>query len=223
MVSDLKRGILGQARTRDRERPVSRQREIDREGLAAIYEEYYQPIYCYVYRQVSDVETARDLAAERQIAITVGATGNPTAQTGCVLGSSYCVDCGACVQPAFYERRPWPLTQDLDGLIQRIQAFACQVWPDEPGDVRALREVSKPPMGNLPCVFYANANLFWSGEDIQVARERAKGGELPMEYLNKHLAASLNRHAARLSKWGFSETIGLLKDVISFPLRTTAR
>ena len=64
MVSDLKRGILGQARTRDRERTVSRRREIDREGLAAIYEEYYQPIYCYVYRQVSDVETARDLAAE---------------------------------------------------------------------------------------------------------------------------------------------------------------
>jgi RNA polymerase sigma-70 factor (ECF subfamily) len=64
MVSDLKRGILGQTRARGRERPVTRQRDIDREGLAAIYEEYYQPIYCYVYRQVSDVETARDLSAE---------------------------------------------------------------------------------------------------------------------------------------------------------------
>jgi RNA polymerase sigma-70 factor (ECF subfamily) len=32
--------------------------------LAAIYDEYYPPIYRYVYRQVGDVEAARDLTAE---------------------------------------------------------------------------------------------------------------------------------------------------------------
>jgi RNA polymerase sigma-70 factor (ECF subfamily) len=39
-------------------------RALDRDGLAAIYDEYHQPIYCYVYRQVGEVETARDLTAE---------------------------------------------------------------------------------------------------------------------------------------------------------------
>ena len=37
---------------------------LDRGALAAIYDEYHQPIYRYIYRQVSDVETARDLTAE---------------------------------------------------------------------------------------------------------------------------------------------------------------
>lgn len=37
---------------------------LDRGALAAIYDEYYQPMYRYIYRQVSDVETARDLTAE---------------------------------------------------------------------------------------------------------------------------------------------------------------
>jgi RNA polymerase sigma-70 factor (ECF subfamily) len=37
---------------------------LDRNRLAAIYDEYYQPIYVYVYRRVGDVESARDLAAE---------------------------------------------------------------------------------------------------------------------------------------------------------------
>lgn len=162
---------------------------------------------------------ARDLAQERGLEIVVGtATGsaNATAMTGCVSGSSYCIECEACLQPAFYERRPWPLAGDLSALVQRVQAFTADVWPAEPADVRALREVRKPPMGNLPCVVYANANLFWSGENIQIARELAKSGALPVDYLNRHLAATLTRHAARLSKWGFSDTTGLLADVISF-------
>jgi len=37
---------------------------MDRAVLAAIYDEYHQPLYRYVYRQVGEVETARDLTAE---------------------------------------------------------------------------------------------------------------------------------------------------------------
>jgi RNA polymerase sigma-70 factor (ECF subfamily) len=43
---------------------LRRARALDRAALAAIYDEYHQAIYRYIYRQVSDVETARDLAAE---------------------------------------------------------------------------------------------------------------------------------------------------------------
>ncbi|GAB4538797.1 MAG: sigma-70 family RNA polymerase sigma factor [Anaerolineae bacterium] len=51
-MSDQKRG---------RSQPA---RALDRARLAAIYDEYYQPIYRHVYRQVGEVETARDLTAE---------------------------------------------------------------------------------------------------------------------------------------------------------------
>lgn len=36
----------------------------DRDAIAAIYDDYYESIYRYTYRQVSDVEIARDLTAE---------------------------------------------------------------------------------------------------------------------------------------------------------------
>jgi RNA polymerase sigma-70 factor (ECF subfamily) len=36
----------------------------DRNALAAVYDDYHLPIYRYIYRQVGDVETARDLAGE---------------------------------------------------------------------------------------------------------------------------------------------------------------
>ena len=36
----------------------------DGSNVAAIYDEYHLPIYRYIYRQVSDVEVARDLSAD---------------------------------------------------------------------------------------------------------------------------------------------------------------
>ena len=49
----------------DHERTRLRQASaFDRNALAAIYDEYHLPIYRYIYRQVADVETARDLAGE---------------------------------------------------------------------------------------------------------------------------------------------------------------
>lgn len=39
-------------------------RVFDRAALAAIYDEYHQPIYRYIYRHVGEVETSHDLTAE---------------------------------------------------------------------------------------------------------------------------------------------------------------
>ncbi len=43
---------------------LQRARQLDREALTAIYDEFHQPIYGYVYRQVDNVEIARDLTAD---------------------------------------------------------------------------------------------------------------------------------------------------------------
>ena len=43
---------------------LKRARAFDREALAALYDAYHGPIYAYIYRQVGDVETARDLTAD---------------------------------------------------------------------------------------------------------------------------------------------------------------
>ena len=43
---------------------LRRARALDRAALSAIYDDYHIPIYRYIYRQVGDVEAARDLTAE---------------------------------------------------------------------------------------------------------------------------------------------------------------
>jgi RNA polymerase sigma-70 factor (ECF subfamily) len=43
---------------------LRRARAFDRAALAAIYDDYHQAIYRYIYRQVGEVETARDLTAD---------------------------------------------------------------------------------------------------------------------------------------------------------------
>ncbi len=66
MLSDHRqtRGRPARALDRDRSPRQAQDRPLDGDRLAAIYDEYYQLIYRYVYRQVGDVETARDLTAE---------------------------------------------------------------------------------------------------------------------------------------------------------------
>ena len=39
-------------------------RVLDRKALASIYDEFYRPVYSYIFRQVESVETARDLTAD---------------------------------------------------------------------------------------------------------------------------------------------------------------
>jgi RNA polymerase sigma-70 factor (ECF subfamily) len=45
-------------------KPSKQPDSFDGSALAAIYDEFYPPIYRYIYRQVSDLETARDLTSE---------------------------------------------------------------------------------------------------------------------------------------------------------------
>jgi hypothetical protein len=64
-------------------------------------------------------------------------------------------------------------------------------------------------MGNLPCCFYANFNLFWAGENLQVCRQQVKDGMLAVPVVCQLLAGLLERHAARLEKWSMAETVAL--------------
>lgn len=103
--------------------------------------------------------------------------------------------------------------------ITILKKFLSDAWDAEPDDLRRLREHSRPPMGNLPCMIYANFDLFWAGENLQVCRELAKSNALPLDSLNKIAAATLRRTSARLrllSKWSVSNTPVVLDDVAAF-------
>lgn len=71
-------------------------------------------------------------------------------------------------------------------------------------------------MGHLPCVFYANFNTFWAGENLQVMRQLALGGKSDLGELSRITAALLRRHAARLAKWKLSETVALIEELARY-------
>ena len=93
-------------------------------------------------------------------------------------------------------------------VLAELRAFIEDGWQHEPADIITLRSVFRPPMGNLPCCFYANFNLFWAGENLQVCRQQVKDGT-PVQAVCQVLAGLLERHAARLEKWSMTETVAL--------------
>jgi hypothetical protein len=101
-------------------------------------------------------------------------------------------------------------------LIGRLDRYTERVWRTEPQDVGRLRQLSRPPMGRIPGIFYACFNLFWLGEETQTLRDKAKAGAIPTAVLDELLATVCRRHAVRLSKWFVVDVLELLGDVASF-------
>ena len=94
-------------------------------------------------------------------------------------------------------------------VLDELGTITARCWSREPADIATLRGVARPPMGNLPCCFYANFNLFWIGESLQVCRQQVKDGTLLVPVVSTMLAGLLERHAARLEKWSMTETVTL--------------
>jgi hypothetical protein len=131
-------------------------------------------------------------------------------------GSDYCTQCGGCMEPAVYNRGSRPVAASAAELCTRLDRFTELAWRSEPNEVRRLRQLSRPPMGRMPGIFYACFNLFWLGEEVQTLRDKAKAASLPLASLNELLGALCGRHAIRLSKWYLVDSIELLGDVQSF-------
>ncbi len=120
-----------------------------------------------------------------------------------------CLRCSSCLEPAFYERALSEMEHTTARVLGELRAFIARCWLHEPADIAQLRAISRPPMGNLPCCFYANFNLFWAGENLQVCRQLVKDSVLPAQAVGQIASGLLERHATRLEKWSMTETVAL--------------
>lgn len=148
---------------------------------------------------------------------------SPTHVHGRQSGSDFCTHCGGCMQPAVYEREHRGAPALADEMVERLDRFSELVWRGEPQEIRRLRQLTRPPMGRLPGIVYANFDLFWLGENLQVIRDKARAGTLPPVFLNEMLAAACLRAAVRLSKWHLLDVIVLLTDVVGFAEKVGCR
>src|SRR5205814_6894017 len=76
------------------------------------------------------------------------------------------------------ERAAEPESGVQSALLDRLAAATGAAWPAEPSEITRLRTYGRPPMGTMPCVLYANFDLFWAGENLQVCRALAEEGRL---------------------------------------------
>jgi hypothetical protein len=160
---------------------------------------------------------ARDLASE------IGLLLEPVLGEGpgkhgliCPAGFDYCILCSTCLTSDVFDRKPEQAGMSTVRVLQLLERFTAAVWPREPADVRELRSFRLPPMGNLPCVIYANFDLFWAGEMLQVCRDAAKQEKLALPQLNLMAGLMLKRAAARLGKWKMTDTVRLMVTVARY-------
>jgi hypothetical protein len=105
---------------------------------------------------------------------------------------------------------------ETERVLEALQVYIQDIWANEPVDITTLRTVQRPPMGNLPCCFYANFNLFWAGENLQVSRQMVKDGTIPVPVASQFVAGLLERHANRLEKWSMTGTVTLERMLVQY-------
>ena len=107
-----------------------------------------------------------------------------------------------------------PLRRGLAaGIESEVLRALDDIWSHEPEDVSALRSFERPPMGNMPCVLYANFDLFWIVENLLVFRGLASDEALSPKQLVRTMAALTRKTQSRLAHWGFPEACALLERV----------
>ena len=99
------------------------------------------------------------------------------------------------------------------GVESEVLQALDDIWSREPPDVNALRTFERPPMGNMPCVLYANFDLFWIVENLLVFRGLAVDETLSPRQLARTMAAMTRKTESRLAHWGFPEACALLEVV----------
>ncbi len=168
-------------------------------------------------------DLAREEAESQGVTILAGggsvpAAARPAARPGAAprAAESAAEPAGGAKGPAVYRRDAHDIAGSTAEMIARLDAFTELVWRSEPNEVRRLRQLSRPPMGQLPGIFYACFNLFWLGEETQTLRDKAKAGAYPVTVLNDLLATLCARHSGRLSKWYLVDSLELLGDVQRF-------
>ena len=99
------------------------------------------------------------------------------------------------------------------GIESEVLQALDDIWSLEPADVSALRSFERPPMGNMPCVLYANFDLFWIVENLLVLRGLAMEETLSPRQLARTMAAMTRKTKSRLAHWDFPEACALLERV----------
>lgn len=116
-------------------------------------------------------------------------------------------------------QEPEPEQAQVRSYIAYLKRFLNYEWDREPEDMVRARQHQRPAMGNIPCLLYANFDLFWAGENLEVCRGLAKDGAIPLQHVNKMAGRLLRRTAGRLrllSKWSFTDTPAVIEDVANF-------
>ena len=169
---------------------------------------------------------ARDMATENGLEIVWATEEEQNGKNGASQPASAsnqadqtalaCLRCNSCLEPVFYERALKEMEGTTARVLGELRTFIQRGWLREPADIRQLRTLSRPPMGNLPCCFYANFNLFWAGENLQVNRQLVIDGALPVQAASLAIAGLLERHANRLEKWSMTETVALERMLVQY-------
>jgi len=105
------------------------------------------------------------------------------------------------------------MEKQLEDMKAKITAKRCEIWDEEPAEMRELKQTNFPNTNSFASVMYAYAEIYHLTKNIYLYRNAMIDGEVSFEAIKKLLSLWLDTTSKRYTTWKLVDSAQLVVDV----------
>lgn len=105
------------------------------------------------------------------------------------------------------------MAKQLEDTKAKIRAKRCEIWDEEPAEMRVLKQTIFPNTNSFASVMYAYAEIYHLTKNIYLYRNVIADGEVPFKVAKKLLSLWLDTASKRYTTWKLIDSAQLVADV----------
>ena len=95
-------------------------------------------------------------------------------------------------------------------VLSALETGLKKIWMDPPADLEGLKQVHRPPSGDMPHRIYANFDLYWIAGIYYFFSRKLKESKSDEKVLSILLGDLSKESAGRVAKWGLADASSLI-------------
>ena len=99
---------------------------------------------------------------------------------------------------------------NIEHAISALETGLKRIWIDPPVDLEGLKQVYRPPSGDMPHRLYANFDMYWIAGIYYFFCRKLKEPEADQKVLAKLLSDFSKESVGRVAKWGLADASSLI-------------
>lgn len=98
----------------------------------------------------------------------------------------------------------------IEHVLSALENGLKKIWMDPPTDLKGLKQVHRPPSGDMPHRVYANFDVYWIAGIYYFFYRKLKDPKANQKVLANLLSDFSKESAGRVAKWGLADASSVI-------------